>query len=155
MINNEEKSTKTVISALALLDYFSLQRQQIGLSEFVSLSGMPKANVLRHLNAMEKAGFIKQDNETKKYQLGFKVMELAYIAKKHIKMRDIVLPYMKKLKDFTEETVCLQVLDGDRGICIERLEPNNNLVYLPPIGSREYLHGGASRKVLLNSCSSF
>jgi len=150
MISNKEKGSKTVISALALLDYFSLERQQIGLSEFVSLSGMPKANVLRHLSALEKAGFIKQDKENKKYQLGFKVMELAYLAKKQIKMRDIILPYMKDLKDITGETVCLQVLDGEHGICIERLEPNNNLVYLPPIGSREYLHGGASRKVLLS-----
>ena len=149
MSNNVEKISGTVISALELLNYFSLERQQIGLTEFVILSGKPKANVLRHLKALEQTGFVKQNKETKKYQLGFKVMELAYIAKNQFNLKTIALPHMERLKDATKETVCLQVIDGDSGICIERLEPNNNLVYLPPIGSREYLHGGASRKVLL------
>ena len=129
--------TKTVMAALELLELFSMERQKIGLSEFVKLSGVPKANVLRHLHALEAAGFVKQDEYSKKYQLGFKVMELAYLAKKQFELRDIVMPYMRKLKELTGETTCLQILEGDWGICIERIDPNNILTYLPPIGSRE------------------
>lgn len=144
-----ENGSKTVMVALGLLDWFSLERQQIGLSEFVKLSNIPKANVLRHLTAMEQSGLIKQDMRTKKYQLGFKALELAYLVNKQFNLRDLSLPYMEKVKEETNETVCLQIEDNGWGVCIERLEPNNKLVYLPPIGSREYLHAGASRKVLL------
>ncbi|MBS4021367.1 MAG: IclR family transcriptional regulator [Dethiobacter sp.] len=144
-----ENGTKTVLVALSLLDYYTIDRMQIGLSEFVRLSGIPKANVLRHLCALEEKGFIKQDSKTKKYQLGFKALELAYLINKQFRIRDMVLPYMEKLRDETNETVTLQIEDRGRGICIERLDPNNALVYLTPMGSREYLHTGASRKVLL------
>ncbi len=145
----ENNGSKTVTVALGLLDWFTLERQQIGLSEFVNLSGIPKANVLRHLTALENSGLLKQDKNTKKYQLGFKTLALAYLVNKQFKLKDLVLPYMERVKEATNETVCLQIEDNGRGICIERLEPNNKLVYLPPIGSREYLHAGASRKVLL------
>ena len=104
---------------------------------------------MRHLTAILKSGLIKQDIKTKKYQLGFKTLALAYLVNKHFNLRDLMLPYMERVKEATNETVCLQIEDDGRGICIERLEPNNKLVYLPPIGSREYLHAGASRKVLL------
>ncbi len=150
MPNNIEKETRTVTVALGLLDWFSLERQHIGLSEFVKLSGLSKATVFRHLTALEKSGFIKKEQESKKYQLGYKPMELAYLVKKQTKLRDVVLPYMKKLKEITDETVSLQIEDKGRGICIERIDSSSTLVYLPPIGSREYLHAGASRKVLLS-----
>ena len=143
------KETRTVTIALSLLDWFSDQRQEIGLTEFVELSGLPKANVLRHLTALENSGILKKDAHTKKYHLGYKTLELAYLAKKQIKLRDMIMPYMKKLGELTGETICLQVRDDRWGICVERLDPNNTLVYLPPIGSREHLHTGASRKVLL------
>ncbi len=145
----KEKETRTVLIALSLLDWFSDERQEIGLSEFVQLSGLPKANVLRHLTAMEKCGILRKDEHTKKYYLGYRTLELAYLAKKQIKLREMVLPYMKKLGELTGETICLQVRDDKWGICVERLDPNSALVYLPPIGSREHLHTGASRKVLL------
>ncbi len=145
----EGKGTKSLAVALGLLDYFTEERLQLGLSALARLSGLPKANVFRHLLALEEKGYIKQDAATKKYQLGFKPLELAYLVNKQFSLRDVVLPYMKRLKEETNETVCLQVEDSGRGICIERLESNNRLLYLPPLGSREYLHAGASRKVLL------
>ena len=141
--------SKTVMVALSLLDWFGLERQQIGLSEFVNLSKIPKANVLRHLTALEKSGLIKQNLSTKKYQLGFRTLELAYLVNKQFSLRNMVLPYMERIKEATNETVCLQIEDNGRGICIERLESSNKLAYLPPLGRREYLHAGASRKVLM------
>lgn len=108
----------------------------------MKLSGLSKATVFRHLTALENSGFIKKDQESKKYQLGYKPMELVYLAKKKTKIRDVVLPYMKKLKEVTDETVSLQIEDEGRGICIERIDSNSTLVYLPPNGSREHLHAG-------------
>jgi DNA-binding IclR family transcriptional regulator len=145
----EKKGTKSVVTALSLLDLFTQERQQIGLSDLSGLAGIPKANILRHLNALEYGGLVRQDPRTKKYQLGFKSLALAYLVNKQFSLRDMALPYMERLRERTSETVCLQVEENGRGICIERLEANNKLVYMPPIGSREYLHAGASRKVLL------
>lgn len=141
--------TLTVQSALSLLDYFAVERQNIGLSDFVRMSGMPKATVLRHLKALENYGLIKKEKDTKKYHLSYKILELSYLLKKQLTLKDLILPYMEKLRDLTEETVCLTIEDDGDGINIERIESRNKLVYLPPIGSREALYAGASRRVLL------
>ncbi len=145
----KEKETRTVLIALSLLVWFSDEWQEISLSEYVQLSGLPKENVLGRLTALEKSGILRKDEHTKKYYLCFKTLELAYLAQKQFKLRDMVMPYMKKLGELTGETICLQVRDDQWGICVERFDPNNALVYLPPIGSIEHLHTGASRKVLL------
>lgn len=126
-----------------------METQSIGLSEFVKLSGISKATILRHLKALEECSFVKQDNKTKKYQLGYKILELAYILKNQFTLRELMLPYMEKLRNISEETVCLTIEDEGEGINIERLESYNKLVYLPPIGSKEPLYAGASRKILL------
>lgn len=142
------KESSTVVTALKLLDWFNEGRLELGLSDFARLSGLPKANILRHLAALESCGILIKDDQ-KKYRLGYKTLELAYIARKKLRVRDLLLPYMKKLGELTGETVTLQVEDKNRGICIERFDSNSTLVYLPPIGSMEYLHAGASRKALL------
>lgn len=143
------KGSKTVVAALSILDCFSEEKLQIGLSELSRLTGQPKANLLRHLSVLVEYGILYKAEESKKYSLGFKTIELAYLAKKKLKLREIVIPYMIKLRDLTDETITLQVLEGNWGVCVERLDSYSSLVYLPPLGSREYLHAGASRKVLL------
>lgn len=119
------------------------------MSELTNLSQLPKANILRYLVALEQSGFIKQNPITKKYCLGSRFLELAYLVNKQINLRDLVLPYMEHLLEATNETVCLFIEEDGEGVCIERLEPNEELVCLPPVGRKEPIYAGASRKILL------
>ena len=51
----------TISKALGLLDHFTPEKSEIGLSEFQRLSGYSKATTYRHLVALHEAGFLEQD----------------------------------------------------------------------------------------------
>lgn len=145
---------KTGIDAvLSLLDCFSVERSRRSLSDICEETGFPKANVLRYLKALQRAGLIRQELKTKKYTIGYKALELAYISNQSINLREISLPFMHHLRDVSRETVSLMVEDNDAGVCIERLEAKEELKFFPPVGQRRPLYAGASRKVLLAGLS--
>ena len=60
----------TVDKALSLLDHFSNEQTEIGLSAFARLAGYDKSAVLRMLSALGRAGFVEQDPQSRKYRLG-------------------------------------------------------------------------------------
>ena len=53
----------TVDKALSLLDHFSHEQTEIGLSEFARLSGFDKSAALRMLSALVRAGFLEQADD--------------------------------------------------------------------------------------------
>ena len=75
----------TIAKAMELLDFFSLERPEIGLSDFHRLAGRDKATTFRHLTALESAGLLEQNPTTRAYRIGPAVLRLAH-------MREITLP---------------------------------------------------------------
>jgi IclR family transcriptional regulator, KDG regulon repressor len=144
---SEKKSG--INAALSLLDCFSIENPVLGLTEICEITSYPKANAIRYLKSLQKAGLVRQDSKTKKYSIGYKVLELSYVFYQTMELREILLPYMQKIRDLSSETVCLVVVDGTDGVCIERIETEEDLKFYPPVGKRRRLYAGASRKLLL------
>ena len=67
----------TVTKALELLNYFSSETPELGLSEFARAAARDKATVYRHLSALEKSGFIEKNPRTSHYRLGPAVLAQA------------------------------------------------------------------------------
>ena len=61
---------KTVDKAALVLDQFTVERKEIGLSELARLINNDKAATRRLLLALSKHELIEQDEETRKYRLG-------------------------------------------------------------------------------------
>lgn len=142
---------QTGISAvLSILDCFSIDRPELGLTELCTATGYPKANMIRYLNSLLKAGLVKKNNQTKKYTIGYKVYELFHIANSGMSLRKEALPFMKQCNNETSETVVLFVENSLEGsVCIERVDTSEIVRYLPPIGVNNPYHAGASSKTLL------
>jgi len=68
---------KTVDKALSVLDQFSHQQTEIGLSALARMADLDKAATRRILLALMKHGFIEQLPETKKYRLGAGFLRVA------------------------------------------------------------------------------
>ena len=86
---------KTVDKALTVLDQFSLERTELGLSELSRLAELDKAATRRLLVAMQKHGFIEQDAETRKYRLGHGFLRLARI-------REATVPIVRAARDLCD-----------------------------------------------------
>ncbi len=136
-------------AAISLLDCFSIEKPELGLSDICKRSGFPKANAIRYLKALKDADLIMQDESTKKYSLGYKIYKLFHIVSNTKSLHKVALRYMQELRDANNETVSLTVINGNYGVCIERVLNTNGLKHMPEIGIEKPLNAGAARKVLL------
>ena len=143
------KSSSTVEKALELLEYFDGQTPYWGLSALARKASLAKATTHRLLSSLKAFDVVERDPETKKYCLGFKLVDLGYRVLDRIKIREIALPYMERLRDRVQETVHLTAEVDGEGIYVEKVEASSSVRLSTRIGARAPLHAGASFKVLL------
>ncbi len=95
---------QTVDKALRLLDYFTPQRPEIGLSELARLAGYDKAAARRFLVALKRHDFIDQNPESKRYRLGAAFLHFARVREATLPLASIIEPVLRRLADDTGET---------------------------------------------------
>jgi IclR family transcriptional regulator, KDG regulon repressor len=140
---------KTLDNALHLLRYFTRERPQWGVRELAREMNISHPVVYRMLATFERHGFLRQDEQTKKYELGITFLEYGAILRDHLSITQIIYPVMKRLAETTGESVILTWLDGMEGICLEMAESTQRVKYAMSVGSRTLLYAGASNKVIM------
>ncbi len=102
----------TVVKALKLLDFFSEQRPDIGLSEMARLAGLDKATTRRLLVALSGHGMVEQMAESRKYRLGAALLRLARVRNATYPVDAVVQPIVDRLAEETGETVHCSLVAG-------------------------------------------
>jgi IclR family transcriptional regulator, KDG regulon repressor len=146
-----EPPVKILDKALRVLMLFSPEQPEWGVSTLSREVGMSKSTVHRILRVLEQHGFVAQNAETKRFRLGLAGIELGRRAQAGMELRRIALPIMEQLSSMSGETVLLQVVspEGDRVVCIERVQQRRGLRLILDVGSTAPLYAGCSSKVLL------
>ncbi|MCP5087065.1 MAG: IclR family transcriptional regulator [Rhodobacteraceae bacterium] len=103
----------TISKALSLLNYFSTQRPEIGLTEFTKLAGRDKATVHRHLVELVQNGYLEQDSRSRNYRLGPAILRLANVRERTFPAREAVIPIVDALSSELGELVHVSLLQGD------------------------------------------
>ena len=129
---------KTVDKALQVLDQFSLEHREIGLSELSRMAGLDKAATRRLLVAMAKHGFIEQAAETKKYRLGHGFLRLARIREATVPVSRIAQEAVDWLVGETNETAHASLPGAQGMVTIAHRLPNRGRVI--KIDPAELLH---------------
>ncbi|MDR7419687.1 MAG: IclR family transcriptional regulator [Armatimonadota bacterium] len=142
-------ATSSLEKALRLLDLFSLEHPVRTLAELTGDSGLPRATTHRLLSVLRDVGYLHYDPATRGYRLGYKLLERGYLVSEQIELRPVARPHMERLRDETGETVSLQIVDGDEGLYVEKLEPLAGFRLWTRVGMRRPLYAGCSMKVLL------
>lgn len=130
---------------------FDPQRPEWGVTEVSREVGMPKSTVHRILRVLEQHGFLAQEPDKRRFHLGPTVLELGRRAHEGLELRQIALPIMQEVATRSGETVLLQVVSpqGDRVVCIERVQHRHGLRLILEVGATAPLYAGCSSKVLL------
>jgi IclR family transcriptional regulator, KDG regulon repressor len=144
-----ESGLRTVQRALDILFCFSLEQQELTLTEIANKIHLAKSTTTRLLATLEQNHLIQKDPNTLKYRLGRGLYYLGYIAGKSIAVKEIAKPFMQRLRDETKETVNLYILEDESRVCIEQCEGLQSVRHLVKIGERLPLWAGAGGKVLL------
>ena len=116
----------TITKALEMLNYFSRSAPELGLSEFVRLSGRDKATVHRHLVELAENGFLEQHPDSRAYRLGPAILRLATVRETTAPTRAVVLPLIAALADEVGELVHFSLIQGELLSPVSHVEPGRH-----------------------------
>ncbi len=140
---------RSVTNALAILEAFSLERPELGVTELGHALGLGKSTVHRLLSALAARGYVRKRPETGRYCLGLKAFEIGTLAAGQHSVRETVAPYLQRLGAATRETVHLGVLEDGTVIYIDKIESSQALQMYSRVGRRAPVHCTALGKALL------
>ncbi len=140
---------KSVRKALEILDSFTLDIKYQGVTEIATKLGFQKSSVHGLLNTLKDKGYIIYDPKTRKYCLGFKILELSKRISYRLDLRNIALPIMQELAKNCEEDIALNILVEGRRLCVEIVESRYFVRQFVPISRALPLHCSAAGKAML------
>jgi len=113
---NKALDYSSVQKAIGILLSFIPENKAMGNLELSKSLGLNKSTVSRLTHVLVHYGLIQQDEETKKYELGrtSALLGMAVEVSQHQRLAQLGQSCVDYLRDAVEESVCLEVLDGDR-----------------------------------------
>jgi IclR family transcriptional regulator, KDG regulon repressor len=110
----ETAGTQTISRAVEVLACFSAEHPHLKLLELANQLGLTQSTAYRYLTALESGGLVTRDVSQGGYRLGYKVIELSWIALNQIEARRHALDEMEQLLQATGLKINLAVLiEGD------------------------------------------
>lgn len=135
--------------AVAILNAFSVDDPELGVTELAERVGLHKSTVHRFMVNLDAAGLVERNPRTGRYRLGLHIFELGGLVMQQMNLWDEALPFLESLVRDTGETGHLAVLDGGEAIYIERVEARRALRVPSAIGRGYPAHATNLGKVLL------
>lgn len=135
--------------ALDILLCFAKSPRELSLSEISREVHLHKSTTHRLLLSLQNKGFVRRQQGSDKYILGWSVLELLGNVYLSDELTTLALPEMTKLRDLTDETISLYIRSGIERIRIQAVESNEPIRNVVAIGKTYPLYVGASGKVLL------
>jgi DNA-binding IclR family transcriptional regulator len=118
---NEDRYTAPSLErGLAILEYLAHHPDGKGQLEIAHALKCPVSSAFRLTLALEKAGYLERDPETKVFRHTQKMLMLGQQALSETDLIGSCMPVMRDLRDALEDTVLLGVLNGPEIIVLEQ-----------------------------------
>jgi DNA-binding IclR family transcriptional regulator len=148
-MKKQQKKIRSLQRAIDIIDLFNGQRREMGVTEIARALEMPKSTVAGLIFTLEQNHYLSQHPETRKYSLGYKLVERAGVLLDQMDLRRIAEPILQILRDTANESVNLAIRDGNYVTYIARMQGDNVLRMRSEIGKREMIHSTALGKAIL------
>jgi DNA-binding IclR family transcriptional regulator len=133
--------------ALSILDAFTDQDPQLTLAELAKRTKMYKSTILRLARSLETYGYLVRA-EDGMFRLGSKLLQLGSLYQRHLHTADVVPDALRAIVDELKEGASFYVRDGDRRLCLHRVDALRSVRHLVHEGDRLPLNVGAAGHVI-------
>jgi DNA-binding IclR family transcriptional regulator len=140
---------QSVNRAIAILDAFSINEPELGVTELSHRLGLHKSTVHRLLASLKKGGLVERNPRNRKYSLGIRLIELGGTMLSSRKLPQTVRPYLHHLADTLEELTYLGVRDGYEVLDIDEVPGPQLVQSVGWLGRRTPLHCTSTGKIFL------
>ncbi|WP_156385847.1 MULTISPECIES: IclR family transcriptional regulator [unclassified Pseudomonas] len=142
-------SLKTLNISLELLSRFSAERFSWGVREMSAEMGLSPSAVQRIMSTFAKQGFLRQQTETRRYELGVRFWEYGLLFRDRLQLSDAPAIWLREVATEQGETVYLNFLDGHTSVCVQVADSTEHVQLNIKPGERTSLHAGSRGKVML------
>jgi IclR family transcriptional regulator, KDG regulon repressor len=146
---SKQRRLSSVGSAIQLLKAFSEERVDLGISELSRRLGVAKSTVHRLAATLAAEGLLEQDRETEKYRLGIALFRLGALVRRRMDISSQGRPYLYELREKTNETVHLAILDGTEIMYVYNLESTQAIRMRSDLGVRKPAYCTAEGQAIL------
>lgn len=138
--------------AFAILEMLDGTRRGWNISEISRKQKIPKSSAHVIVLTLERLGYLKRENGTRRYKLGLKISSLGRSLMNDLVLAEIALPHMRWLVEQTRLTAHLGVLEKGHVVFIQKVDGPGMIKFDTYVGKRADVHCTGLGKALL-ACS--
>lgn len=143
-------TSTTLERACDVLRLFTPQKPHWTISELARHLNVPKSGIFRLVKTFERKHFLQTSGDSYEYELGSGIWELTgTVFGKRKQLVERASPYVIGLNRVTGLLVSLRILENDQMAILDRVEGNDPVKVIFPVGTRQPLNHGAPGKLLL------
>lgn len=141
--------SQTVARAIEILELVSAQpRTQ---SEVAELLGVHRSTALRLLETLAESGLVRRGDHGR-YAVGYRLAGLAHLAIDQFEVASLAHAHLAELSEISGHTVHLAVLERDRIVYADKIDPPRSIRLYSQIGHAVCLHTAGVSKAILAYC---
>ncbi len=151
-ITEQNTKVNSVGKAILVIETIYNAQRSLSLKEISTELGMHKSTIHHLISTLMEFGFLAQEPETRKYNIGLHLIEIGQAYLHQLDLRSIAHPFLERLAMAAGETVHLLILDHNDVVYIDKVENLSQPTALrcsSYIGRRTNAYATAAGKVLL------
>src|SRR3954452_182247 len=125
-VSEDTKSEKNVVQSLAkgfqVLQAFTSDEPELVLADVARRSSLDKGTTFRLLNTLVMLGYIEKVDDTRRFRLTLKCLDIGFNAIARSDLRAQSRPILRGLVGELNEAASLGVLDGSDIVYVERIQ---------------------------------
>jgi len=144
------RTIRSVQRAIDILGLFDDESPELGITEMAEALDLHKSTVAGLVYTLEHNDYLTQDDTTRKYRLGFRLVERSSTLLDQIDLRSVARPHLLELRDWCDESVNLAIRERGQIVYVERLTTTQSLGMRASVGYRSLMHCTALGKAILS-----
>lgn len=131
-----------------VFDYLVEHPEGAGVSELSRALGYHKSVVHRLLKSLEAHCYVKTEEDSHRYQLGTRVLQLGLVALQRMDLRRLARPRLERLWTATHESVMVTLKVGDARVHIDGIESPQAVKRGVELGKEAPFYLGVGKAIL-------
>ncbi len=145
----EDSGLASVDLVLSLIEFLAGSARSRAMTDIAREMGISKARAHRHLRALMQHGYVLQDPETERYQIGIKLLALGEAVRDRFDVMGAARAEMGRLRDETGQTVTVSALVENSVVVLELLQGKTLVEFGVRPGSSLDFHASAHGHIAL------
>ncbi|KZN15027.1 IclR family transcriptional regulator [Marinomonas sp. TW1] len=144
----------TIGKAIAVLEAIRDAKKPLSMKEIAETLMLNKSSLHHHMKTLVEFGYLQQDVETRKYEIGLNLVRVGQAYLQRLDVRERGHAYLEELSKALNQTVHMLVLDQNEVVYVDKVDVQHQAGALHCasfIGLRTDVYSTASGKVLLSN----